>query len=70
MCREEGQSPDEPGAASEQVRSERRNALVAFLRSIRRSEKSLGEIDDDRLTPIDELAVGLAPGVESPAVAQ
>ena len=44
MFSEEGHESD---AAFEQVRSARRDALVAFLHSIRRSEKTLDEINDN-----------------------
>ena len=47
MLPEKGKLPDEPDAVLEQKRSERRDALIGFLRSIQRSQKTRGEIDDD-----------------------
>ena len=47
MIRQEGLSPDEPDSLSKQIRSDRRDALIAFLCSIQRSKKSLDGIDDD-----------------------
>ena len=47
MFHKKGQSPDEPDAVSKETRSERRDALIGFLRSIQRSDADFGQIDDN-----------------------
>lgn len=61
MFRKKDKLPDEPGAVIKHVRSEGRDALIAFLNSIQRSDKVFEDVDDNtdlvKLGMADSLSV-------------